>query len=165
MQIHTTIEALLKANSTNMKLLSLTMTRRHASIRNIRTHTTTAAVAKNEIYHYEAAIIDYDEAIQLKPDFAEAYTNRGVAKHRLGRYVAAIADCDKAIQLRPDEALAYANRGYVKTQLSQQEAAIADCNEALRLDPYLAVAYNSRAIAKNNGWGNTRLRLMTMMRQ
>ena len=30
------------------------------------------------------AIVDYDEAIRLKPDYAEAYSNRGHTKSMLG---------------------------------------------------------------------------------
>ena len=56
-------------------------------------------------------ISSYDRAIQLKPDFSEAYCNRGIAKGRLERYEDAIADFDKAIQLNPDMAEAYRNRG------------------------------------------------------
>ncbi len=40
---------------------------------------------------------DYDEAIQLKPDNAKAYYNRGVVKYRLKQYNAAISDYDTAM--------------------------------------------------------------------
>ena len=33
---------------------------------------------------YEDAIADYDQAIRLKPDLVEAYSNRGVVKAVLG---------------------------------------------------------------------------------
>ena len=39
---------------------------------------------------YKRAIVDYTQAIRLKPDYADAYYNRGIAKHDLGQYVAAI---------------------------------------------------------------------------
>ena len=42
----------------------------------------------------------YDLAIHLKPDFAEAYNNRGNAKVNSGKYAAAIADYDKAIHFK-----------------------------------------------------------------
>lgn len=51
---------------------------------------------------YQKAIVDYDEAIRLKPEFPEAYNNRGVAKRDLGQYQEAIADYDKAIELKPE---------------------------------------------------------------
>ena len=43
----------------------------------------------------------YDQAIQLKPDLAQAYCNRGVALTELGQLEAAVASYDQAILLRP----------------------------------------------------------------
>ena len=94
------------------------------------------------------SISAYDKAIRLKPDLAEAYTNRGSAKHALGRYEDAIADHDEAIRLKPDLAEAYSNRGYAKHVLEKHEDAIADHDEAIRLKPDLAEAYSARGAAK-----------------
>ena len=41
---------------------------------------------------YDRAIADFDQAIQLKPDYADAYYNRGIAYHDKGDYDRAIAD-------------------------------------------------------------------------
>jgi tetratricopeptide (TPR) repeat protein len=60
---------------------------------------------------HAAAITDYDKAIQLKPNYAYAYSNRGLAKVSLGQHAAAITDYDKAIQLKPDVVETYNNRG------------------------------------------------------
>ena len=49
--------------------------------------------------------------IQLKPDYANAYSNRGAAKTLLGKHQDALTDLNKAIQLRSDDAGAYKNRG------------------------------------------------------
>ncbi|MGH6907325.1 MAG: tetratricopeptide repeat protein [Aestuariivirga sp.] len=56
---------------------------------------------KNE---YDLAIADYDKAIALNPEYAEAYNNRGNAYYRKGKYDRAIADYDKAIALNPEDA-------------------------------------------------------------
>ena len=65
----------------------------------------------------ETVIDAYDKAIRLKPDYTEAYNNRGVAKNDLGRHEEAIADYDEAIRLKPDSAEAYNNRGIAKDDL------------------------------------------------
>jgi len=74
----------------------------------------------------DAAIADYSKAIELKPDFADAYYNRGLAEQakaftfggRQGttrsELDGAIADYSKAIELKPDFADAYYNRGKAK---------------------------------------------------
>ena len=63
---------------------------------------------------HEAALADYDKAIDLKPDYADAYSNRGVAKAALGQHDNALDDYDRAIDLKPDDADAYNNRGAMR---------------------------------------------------
>ena len=48
---------------------------------------------------YQEAIADYDEAIRLQPDDAEAYSNRGNAKAALGRKDEARQDLETALAL------------------------------------------------------------------
>jgi tetratricopeptide (TPR) repeat protein len=75
---------------------------------------------------YDAAIKDYDKAIELKSDCAEAYYNRGNALNSEGQYDAAIRDYDKAIELKPDFALAYNNRAVTHYQMKAYDKAWAD---------------------------------------
>ena len=96
----------------------------------------------------KSSISAYNEALRLKPDYTEAYTNRGNAKGALGRHEDALADYNEVIRLKPDLALAYSNRGNAKGALGRHEDALADYNEALRLEPDLALAYSNRGNAK-----------------
>ena len=48
---------------------------------------------------YAAAIAEYDEALQLQPDYAHAYYYRGLVKAALGQQEAAVADLDTAFEL------------------------------------------------------------------
>ena len=99
---------------------------------------------------YEDAIKDYDQAIILNPQYADAYNNRGNAKNNLGDHNAAVADYNEAILLNPKGAAAYNNRGIAKNNLGDYNAAVADYNEAILLNPKGAAAYNNRGIAKGN---------------
>ncbi len=96
----------------------------------------------------ESAISAYDRAIHLKPDFVEAYFNRGISKKILSQYDETIADFSKVITLKPDFAEAYSERGNIKNILGQYSAAITDANEALRLKPDLPNAYAVRGEAR-----------------
>jgi len=58
-----------------------------------------AAVSENS----EIAIKIYDKAIELNPNFAEAYYNRGNAYSDLKQYERAIEDYNKAIELNPED--------------------------------------------------------------
>ena len=62
----------------------------------------------NEI---DLSIKDYNTAIQLKPDFAKAYNNRGIAYREKGEFDQTLDDTTKAIELQPNFAHAYSNRG------------------------------------------------------
>ena len=57
----------------------------------------------------DAAIASYDQAIALKPDYAEAHCNRGIALEELWQLDAAVANYDQAIAFKPDYAEAYWN--------------------------------------------------------
>ena len=92
--------------------------------------------------------IEYlNEAIRLKPDYADAYKNRGGAYANLKEYRRAIQDYDTAIRLKLDYAKAYYNRGNVYTKLGQYQRAIQDYDTAIRLKPDYVMAYNNRGIA------------------
>ena len=103
---------------------------------------------KYELGNYENAVADYDMALRLNPDHADAYNNRGNVRYKLGRYSAAITDYDMAIQLNPDHADAYNNRGNAKHNLGRYSAAITDYDMAIQLNPDHADAYNDRGNAK-----------------
>ena len=96
----------------------------------------------------ENSIAAYNEAIRLKPDYAQAYNNRGNVKGLLERHEEAIADYDEAIRLKPNYAEAYYNRGNAKGRLERHEEAIAAYDEAIRLKPNYAEAYYNRGNAK-----------------
>lgn len=90
------------------------------------------------------AIQYLNSAIQLKPDFAEAYNNRGGAYLYLDQPERAIEDYSEAIRLKPGLAEAYNNRGSAYRKLNQPERAIEDFSEAIRLKPVYAEAYTYR---------------------
>lgn len=110
------------------------------------------AYAMNE--EYESAIIHFNTAIQLNPNYAEAYASRGKAKFHLGKFAEAIADCDTALRLQPPanaddfRSVVYLSRAQAKANLKQYESAIVDFDESIRLTPEDASAYFYRGVAR-----------------
>ena len=70
--------------------------------------------SKNELRNFFEAISDFNEAIEINPQYSKAYLNRGYSKHHLGDYYGAISDFNKAIEINPNNGLTYSNRGISK---------------------------------------------------
>jgi len=88
---------------------------------------------KNNLSRNDEAISDYNEAIRLKPNYAEAYLLRGISKNNLGRFEEAIPDYNEAIRLKPNYAEAYLFRGLLKRSLRKEEEAKVDHQTALKI--------------------------------
>ena len=79
---------------------------------------------------WDRAIADYDEAIRLKPDFAQAFSNRGNIYRKKGRFDRAIEDYDEAIRLEPDNAQVFAERGLAYEKKGELTQALRDFKRA-----------------------------------
>ena len=90
------------------------------------------------------AIKNFTATININPQFAPAYNDRGVARYKLGYKQSALEDLTTAIELNPYRGKYYSNRGFMLTRLKHYTAAIADYNSALLLNPNLAQAYFNR---------------------
>jgi tetratricopeptide (TPR) repeat protein len=94
---------------------------------------------------YDAAIINYNQALQLQPQDSDTYYKRGLVRYQLGDYDGAIADYTQAISINPNHAKAYNKSGLARYQIGDYEGAIADYTQAIRIAPNDAVAYKNRA--------------------
>ncbi len=97
--------------------------------------------------NYEKALADYSQAIQLRPDFAEAYGNRQKIHFWQGKYQQAIEDGNRAIQLNPDLDTAYIFRGFAQAKLGNIRDQLADLDQAVTRAPKSATAYSYRSYA------------------
>ncbi|MEL6526262.1 MAG: tetratricopeptide repeat protein, partial [Chloroflexota bacterium] len=88
---------------------------------------------ENEKTNTQDAERFYTKAIELKPDYANAYNNRGVVREAQGDESGAIADYTKAISLKPDYAMAYYNRGIIRSAQGDVSGAMSDYDKAIAL--------------------------------
>jgi tetratricopeptide (TPR) repeat protein len=98
-----------------------------------------------DAYQYDRAILQFQRAIQLAPDMAQAYNNLGLCYYRRNQNRLSVANYEKAIDLNlksghPD-AWPYLNLGITERALNQPGAAETHLRQAIRLDPNLAVAH------------------------
>jgi tetratricopeptide (TPR) repeat protein len=93
---------------------------------------------------YSSAIVDFDRALELDPDYAWAYANRGITHRFNHNYELALQDFNAAIVLDDGPPWVYAARGEVYRHLSNYDLAMQDFNHAIALAPKYASAYGSR---------------------
>ena len=80
----------------------------------------------------------------MKPDYANAYNNRGFVYGNKGEYDKAITDYTKVIDIKPDYAIAYNNRGIAYYHKGDYDKAMADFNKAINLKLDYESGYNNR---------------------
>ena len=96
----------------------------------------------------EESLAALDQVIALKPDYAEAFNNRGNVLQDLGRLDDAVASYRRAIALKPDYPFAFNNLAGAFRLLKQVEPAIAAYDKALALRPDYPAAMSNRGQCK-----------------
>jgi len=89
----------------------------------------------------DEAIVHYQTALQINPDYAEAHINLGNALLQRGKVDEAIVHYQTALQIHPDDAKAQANLGNALFQKGNADEAIAHFQKALQINPDNAVAH------------------------
>jgi tetratricopeptide (TPR) repeat protein len=111
-----------------------------------RVHYERGVVALTEAGDPHKALPELTMALEIDPNFAEAYHMRGVAHQMLGEFDRAEQDFSKAIALKPDLVEAYLDRARLYLHdLQRNDEALADLNMAIELAPEYAPAYVERA--------------------
>ena len=112
----------------------------------------TALMSMNKI---DAAIESYTRAIELSPNYAEAYVQRGLAKRARGDLAGSIEDYEKAASINPKSivgnrfvAQAYSNRGFIKLNALDADSAIEDFTKAININPNEDGHYYRRGYAR-----------------
>ncbi len=89
--------------------------------------------------NYADAIDMFTQAIELKPDYANAYFNRGELHFELEQYRQAVDDYGRAIELDSQDPQYFNSRGHSKFMLQSYVGAVADYEKACALGSDSAV--------------------------
>lgn len=88
----------------------------------------------------------YETALQLRPDYAEAWNNLGTLDHSRESYDAAVYAYERSIALDPTDPVVYKNLGQARLALEDVEQALEAWSQALRLDPTVLTASDTDSI-------------------
>jgi len=91
-----------------------------------------------ELSRDEEAVGCLERAIQMNPEFADAWESKGVCLHYAGMYEEAVTCYDRALWVSADMSSAWLNRGYALVRLERHDEAMHSYDEALKHDPECA---------------------------
>jgi tetratricopeptide (TPR) repeat protein len=99
---------------------------------------------------YDIALEALDQAIELKPTFAEAFYNRGLTYYHKNQLESSLDDFNRSEELGFRNALLYRNRGNAYSRQGDVERTLKDYAEAMRLEPENGLAYLNRGQVYEN---------------
>jgi Flp pilus assembly protein TadD len=79
------------------------------------------------------AILNYNQALKLKPDYAEAHNNLGNALANTGNYSQSLQHLAQALKINPDYAEAHYNIGVILVRMQRTGEALAHFRQAVAL--------------------------------
>ena len=102
------------------------------------------AFCYNEENQPDLGLRNADQSIQFKPDYVDAWFNRGNALNNLKRHDEALTSYERVIALKPDYVDAWSNRGNTLNALKRYDEAFASYERALALKPDYVDAWSNR---------------------
>lgn len=82
---------------------------------------------------YAEAIGDYDQAIQIAPDFAVALNNRAWAYHKWGQGPKGLPDVERSLRLNPLSEHAWDTRAHIRQSLGNHTGAFSDYEQSVNI--------------------------------
>lgn len=110
------------------------------------------AKIRGEQHDLERARADLDQAVRLRPDFAEAWSELGAARRALQDDAGALRALERAVQLKPEDNAAQFRLGSEYLHSRKPHQAVEHLREALRRDPdNRAALYNLQMALREDG--------------
>jgi tetratricopeptide (TPR) repeat protein len=99
---------------------------------------------------YEAAIAEWQKALELSPDDDKAHSNVGLLLASLGRFSEAVPHFEEVLRVNPAYPDAHSNLGVALAGVGRLNEATAEFEKALEVNPASAEAHNNlgRALAR-----------------
>lgn len=105
-------------------------------------------VAYHHLFAMEQAKRDYEQALSLEPDLAEALSNLGSIYFNEKDYGRAEKYYRKALKIEPKSAVIYHNLGMLNFARGKPEKGVEDLRKALALDPGILEQDAARSISE-----------------
>ncbi len=102
---------------------------------------------RHEFGDYRGAIEAFTLALEVNPQFALAYNNRGISKAMMGNDEGAIEDFTRSLEINENYEPAFLNRAASKYNTGNYYGAIEDYGKVIEMDPENPIAWYGRGIS------------------
>ena len=86
---------------------------------------------------YDHAISHFNRAIELDPNFSEAYNQRAIVNYLQERYEQSLEDCRRTVERMPCHFGAWSGMGHCHAHLGRLRKAVEAYEKALSINPFL----------------------------
>lgn len=100
-----------------------------------------------ELQRYKDALTAYEKAVEIRPNYAQAWNGQAQTLSELKEYKEALAAYDKAIQIQPNYLEAWSGRGFVLNNLQRYQEALASFDKTLQLENKSPEIWNAKGEA------------------
>lgn len=104
----------------------------------------------NDSGFYQEAVNWYNQYLDVHPQDADVYVDRGVCYYEMNRFDQAIESMEKGIEINPNHQIAHFNMGIVHLAMNNIEEAINWWQKAVDIDPNSSIADKSRELIQKN---------------
>ncbi len=101
----------------------------------------------NELEQYDSSIFYHQKALEIDPDYVEAWVNLGIVYRLTSQFDLAEACYTKAQEIDPSDPELLVSLGALYVFKDNVDMAIKTLEEAIKLDPQLATAYSNYSLA------------------
>lgn len=100
-----------------------------------------------ELQRYKDALAAFEKAVQLQPNYTQAWNGQAQTLSELKEYKQALTAYDRAIQIQPNYLDAWRGRGFALSNLQRYEEAIASFDKTLQLNNKYPEVWNAKGEA------------------
>jgi tetratricopeptide (TPR) repeat protein len=102
-------------------------------------------IALGQVGRVQEAIVQYEQALRIKPDYAEAHCNLGLTLIGIGRLQEGMEHFEDSLRIVPNYATAHAGLGIALERAGRVQDAMGHYEQALRIRPDLLDTQNNLA--------------------
>jgi Flp pilus assembly protein TadD len=93
------------------------------------------AIALLDARQYDTAVDAFSKVVQLRPEYADAYTNRAIAELQWQKYTEALQDLSQSLRLAKEDSRALYYRGVARRSVGDLKGAVADLQRVMEAFP------------------------------